>query len=120
METAFTVILVDRWGHAMRRDGSLFRDVGDGERPFEAVFLDIDAARRFCEDVVQEMPHVECDVLDHSKKVVLQHRDEAWLEREDERIRRMFDEQRRRDRIVLGVGAGVLVMISTGLFLWLR
>ena len=120
MGAMFTVVLVDRWGHAMCRDGSLFRDVGDGERPFEAVFSDIDSARRFCEGIVQEMPHVECDVLDQSKQVVLQHRDEARLGRENERMRGLFAQQRRRDRIVLGMGVGALVTIIAGLFLWLR
>jgi len=84
------VLLVNKWGQVLERDGSYYR-ADAGHPHFEARFADLDSARAFCERIVQELPHVECDVT-HGGRIVLQHFDAEWRQREDERVRRLFAE----------------------------
>jgi hypothetical protein len=118
MSDAYTVVLVNKWGQVLERDGSFYR-TDAGHPHFEARFADLDAARAFCEGVVRELPHVECDVQ-HGGRIVLQHFDAEWRGAEEEQVRRLFAEQRRRDRVALGVLAGLAVLAAAGLVWWLR
>jgi hypothetical protein len=108
----YRVVLVDKWGHVLERDGN-FYFVGSDHPHFEARFADFDSARRFCEEV-----HVECDVW-HNGQMVLQHFDPAWRQREEEEIRQLFAKQRQQERLMLATLAG-LVVVVVALVLWLR
>src|SRR5262249_9431930 len=113
----FRVVLVDKWGHVLERDGT-FYFVGADHPHFEARFTDFDSARRFCEEVVKELPQVECDVT-HRGQMVLQHFDPVWREREEEEIRQLFDAQRRQGWLILAALVGLVVVVVT-LVLWVR
>ena len=119
VEDAYTVILVDRWGQVLERDGT-FYSTNAGHPPFKARFADLDAAREYCDGVVREMPHVECEVC-HGGAIVLRHFDAEWQKCEEERVRRVFAEhraeQRLRGRFALAVLGG---LAGSGLVWWLR
>lgn len=118
MQGVYTVVLVNKWGQVLERDGAFYRT--DAGRPhFEALFPDLDSARAFCEGVVRELPHVECDVT-HGGRIVLQHFDAEWRRGEEEQARRLFDKQRRRDRVALGILAGLAVLAAVGVVVLLR
>lgn len=122
VEDAYTVILVNRWGQVLERDGT-FYSTNAGHPPFKARFADLDAAREYCDGVVREMPHVECDVC-HGGAIVLRHFDAEWQKCEEERVRRVFAEhraeQRLRGRFALAVLGGLAVLAASGLVWWLR
>jgi len=121
---AYRVLLVDRWGHVLERDGSYYRS--DSEHPhFEARFAELNAAKTFCQEVVRELPHVACEVI-HDGQMVHHHFDDEWLQTEEKFNRQCFAEQNRRDRIVLrtiawDVAIGVIAVLAIiGLILFLR
>ena len=111
MVDSYKLVVVDKWGHILELDGTLYRS--DSGRPhFEQQFADLESARRFAETVVRDYPHVECDVF-CGEQLVLQHFDTEWRHAEEEQTRRLFARQRRRDRRVISaiiVGFGLLVV----------
>lgn len=124
MEDAYTTVLVNRWGQVLNRDGSLYR-TDAGHPHFEVRFTDLDSARQFCEQLVRELPHVECDVT-HAGRMVFRHFDDEWRRGEEERVRQLFAEQSqriaeqwRRTRLVLWMLAGIVV-VAGGFVWWVR
>ena len=119
----FIVLLVTKYGQVLNRDGSGYRR-NAGHPHFEASFTDYDSARVFCERVVRELPHIQCEVT-HGDKMVLQHFDVVWRQHEEEEIRQRFAEQdrlnqlfakqRRRNRVGLGVLVGLVLV---GVLIW--
>lgn len=111
MEPTFTVILVDIYGHRMRRDGTFVSGGVAGEKGFEATFSDLESARDFCRELLREMPHVECGVFNSQGQMVFEHHDEAWRTRQEELQTLAFAKQKRQDRLVLASLTGLLMLI---------
>lgn len=117
MHASCKLVVVDRWGHLLDRDGSPHQSAS-GQPPFLQEFADLEAARQFAEAVVQEHPHAECDVF-CGDQIVLQHFDPAWRAAEDEQTRRLFAQQRRRDRLVISAIIGGILLLLGGLLILL-
>jgi predicted nucleic acid-binding Zn ribbon protein len=117
MAEDYTVILVNQFGQVLERDGSLHLTTS-GHPHFDQHFSDLEAARRFCEQVVRELHHVECDVM-RGKEMVLQQFDAEWTCRDHDHCHRLFAEQRPRDRRILTAIAGVAALVVVGVLIWL-
>ena len=116
---SYKLVIVNKWGQVLERDGTFYRS--DSRRqPFKQEFVDLESARRFAETVVREHPHAECDVF-CGEQMVLQHFDPEWRRADEEQTRRMFVEQRRRDRrVISAIIAGVVLLIVGVLILCFR
>ncbi len=117
VEDAYTVWLVDWQGHVLERDGTWYL-LDSGHPHFQVQFADLASAQGFGEEVVRELPHVECEIR-HGGRRVLRHFDAQGQQRELNENARRYAARRRKDRLELAVLVGLALLAIGGLAAWL-
>jgi hypothetical protein len=101
MKESVVVIIVDRFGHILDRDGTLHSTQSETEY-FRREFADIETAKRYCYDIVGELPHVTAHIMDSvsSDQILFTWSDRSWHNAQGAACKKAYERGKLKDRLI--------------------